>query len=309
MIRYLKSSEIDKQKWDACIRASGSPCIFAYSWFLDGVTVHWAGLVLNEYDAVFPMVFNKKFGISYIYQPYFTRYFDVYSMNSNSLELKKEFLKTIPSSFKYVKFCLNETTTIHLKGYTTTPRKFQLLDLNEAYPLIQKKFSENTKRNIKKAIKENLRVEHSIPPERIVQLFKETKGEELSVFREEDYTNLIKLMLTCLERKAGQTIAIYKSDELYAAAFFMYSDKRFVFLKSGVTEAGRGSGAMHLMMDHFIQMHAGTENSLDFGGSSVETVARFYKSFGAQDCVYLQLEKVNFFKPVKWMKSLKFKKL
>ncbi|HET6225453.1 MAG TPA: GNAT family N-acetyltransferase, partial [Bacteroidia bacterium] len=262
----------------------------------------------NEYEAVFPIVFNKKFGISYIYQPYFTRYFDVYSQKAISPDQKKEFLRAIPKKFKYARFSLNESSDFKLEGYNTEQRRFQLLALNEAYPVIQKNFSENTKRNIKKGVKENLRIEHSIPPERIVNLFKETKGEELSVFNEEDYSNLNKLMLTCLEKKAGQTIAIYKQEELCAAAFFMYSDNRFVFLKSGVTEAGRGNGAMHMMIDHFIQMHAGTENSLDFGGSSVETVARFYKSFGAQDYVYLQLEKISFLKPIKWMKSLKFKK-
>lgn len=309
MIQYYKSVELDKQKWDTCIQLSKEPCIFAYSWYLDSVSKKWAGLVLNDYEAVFPIVFNMKFGIQYIYQPYFTRYFDVYSQKNGSTGFKKEFLKAIPTIFKYAKFCLNQMEHIEVKGYKTEQRKFQLLKLNEGYAQLQKNFSENTKRNIKKAVKENLRVEHSIQPNLIVKLFKETKGEELNVFKEEDYDKLLKLMLTCLEKKAGSTIAIYKQDELCAAAFFMHSDNRFVFLKSGVTEFGRRNGAMHLLIDHFIQEHAETENALDFGGSSVETVARFYKSFGAKDYVYLQLEKASFFKPLKWIKSLKSKRV
>jgi hypothetical protein len=54
------------------------------------------------------------------------------------------------------------------------------------------------------------------------------------------------------------------------------------------------------LFDFFIQKHAGTDSLLDFGGSSVETVARFYKNFGAKDCVYLQLKKNTLPGIVKW---------
>ena len=86
----------------------------------------------------------------------------------------------------------------------------------------------------------------------------------------------------------------------------MYSDKRFVFLKSGVRDEGKAKGAMHFLMDSFIRKYAGEKKVLDFGGSSVESVARFYKSFGALDYVYLQIEKKSIFKLIKWIKSLKF---
>ena len=306
MIQYIHNSELNKEKWDACIRSSQEPSIFFFFWYMDAVCVNWGALVLNDYEAVFPFAFNKKFNIHYIYQPYFTRYFGIYSKELVSTGLIEQFLGSIPSFFKYVKICLNASKNHFFEGYSTEERKYQALDLNYPFEELKRNFSENTKRNVKKAVKANLRVEWNIAPLRIVELFRTTKGEELNTFGEEDYIRLNRLMIDCLENKSGETIAVYDEKELCAAAFFMYSDKRFVYLKSGVTDQGRGKGAMHLLINDFIQKHSQKENILDFGGSSVESVARFYKSFGAGDCVCLQLEKNNLFKLIKCIKSFKF---
>ena len=144
-----------------------------------------------------------------------------------------------------------------------------------------------------------------IEPEKIVNLFRTTKGDELEVFKIENYKILIKLMHVCLEKKKGQSFGVYDEDKLCAAAFFMFSNNRFVFLKSGITDEGKAKGAMHLLFDYFIRENSNKSYVLDFGGSSVENVARFYKNFGAKDCVYLQLKKNNLPKLVQWVKSLK----
>ena len=306
MIRYLNSTEIDKKKWDTCIHESRYPSVFVYSWFLDVVCENWGALVLNDYEAVFPFAYNRKWMISYIYQPFFTRYFGFYSKTICSDHLKQQFLNAIPSRFKYVKLCLNSSEEKIPDQYTSEQRMYQALELHNPYNEIRLHFSENTKRNIKKAIKANLETRYTVLPETIVGLFRQTKGGELNTFGDMDYERLTKLMKSCLDRNCGETIAVYEKENLCAAAFFMYSDERFVFLKSGVTDDGKTKGAMHFLMDSFIQQHAGKKKGLDFGGSSVESVARFYKNFGALDYVYLQIEKKSIFKLIKWVKSLKF---
>lgn len=105
-----------------------------------------------------------------------------------------------------------------------------------------------------------------------------------------------------VKRKGAETLGVYdKEDRLCAAAFFMKSDNRITFLKSGVTDYGKANGAMHFLFDTIIKKYSATNNILDFGGSSVETVARFYKNFGSKDCVYLQLKKNSLSRLVKWI--------
>jgi hypothetical protein len=268
---------------------------------------------LNDYEAVFPIAAKSKYNINYIFQPFFTRYFGVFAEKKPSEKLVNKFLEAIPEKYKYIEFCLHEDNEYHLSSIGTfkskiadiSEKKYQFLDLKEKYETLQKDFSDNSKRNVKKAIKAGLKIMHDIEPEKIVDLFRVTKGNELEIFKSEDYKVLIKLMNVCVEKKKGQSFAIYDGDVLCAAAFFMFSNNRFVFLKSGITDEGKAKGAMHLLFDHFIKENSNKSYVLDFGGSSVESVARFYKNFGAKDCVYLQLKKNNLPKLVKWVKSLK----
>lgn len=305
MIKYIEHKNIDKKKWDVCIDSSSNACIFVYSWYLDVVCENWTALVLNDYEAVFPIAANTKYKINYIYQPFFTRYFGVYTNKKLSEKLVNEFLLAIPEKFKYLEYCLHEKNSISNNGFLANEKKYQMLDMNNAYSLLNKNFSENSKRNIKKSIKANLTLKYEIAPEKIVGLFRETKGNELEVFKEEHYNVLINLMNACLKQNKGYSYAIYDGDVLCAAAFFMFSNNTFVFLKSGVTNDGKNKGAMHFMFDAFIKENSGSPYLLDFGGSSVETVARFYKNFGAKDCVYLQLKKNRLPKLLKWAKSFK----
>lgn len=307
MIVFKEQKDINKKKWDACISNSSSPSIFVYSWYLDIVCTNWGALVLGDYDAVFPLAPKIKYKIHYLYQPFFTRYFGVFSKSEIRSNITADFFNAIPPQFKYIEFCLQEEINFKSAAFVLLEKKFQLLDLNQKYETIQKNFSDNSRRNVKKAIKAGLKIQPDISPDKIVNLFKITKGNELEIFNLDDYKILIALMNKCNDLNKGQSIAVYDGDQLCAAAFFMFNGNRFTFLKSGVTNEGKSKGAMHLLFDYFIRVNAEKKYQLDFGGSSVENVARFYKNFGAKDCVYLQVKQNNLPKIVQWVKSLKKK--
>ena len=310
MINYIQHKNIDKEKWDSCIEKSPNSCVFVYSWYLDIACENWTALVLNDYQAVFPLASKSKFNTSYLYQPFFTRYFGVFSVSGSTNNLTTDFLKAIPQKYKYIEYCLKEPNdnnvysenSFPLLGFLQTQRKFQFLELITPYENIYKNYSVNTKRNIKKALNAGFEIKFNVAPALIVNLFKSTKGKELEIFKTKDYERLQLLMNTLVNKNKAESIAVYDEKGcLSAAAFFMHSKNCFVYLKSGVTEYGKSNGAMHLVLDIFIRKYAATNQILDFGGSSVETVARFYKNFGAKDCVYLQLKKNTLSPFAKWL--------
>ncbi len=304
MINFIQHKNIDRQKWDDCINKSSNACIFVYSWYLDAVCENWTALILNDYEAVFPLASKSKYGINYLHQPFFTRYFGVFSKVKPTDKLTAVFLNAIPEKFKYIEFCLHETNNFDGSGYSKTERVYQSLDLNAPYQTLYKGYSDNAKRSIKKAVKAGLVIKPAVNPEVVVNLFKSTKGKELEVFKAEDYKSLAALMDACIKQNKAESIAVYdKEKNLCAAGFFMKSNDRFVFLKSGVTDYGKANGAMHFLFDTFIKQHAETAEVLDFGGSSVESVARFYKNFGTKDCLYLQLKKNSLSRILKWVSS------
>ena len=51
-------------KWDNCITNAPNGLIYGYSFYLDHMAKQWDALVLNDYEAVMPLTWNKKYGIN-----------------------------------------------------------------------------------------------------------------------------------------------------------------------------------------------------------------------------------------------------
>ena len=83
---YYTNAEIDKQKWDQCIRESNQAVIYAESVYLDYMAGEWDALVYGDYEALMPLCFRKKWGIRYLYQPAFVQQGGIFtSLPINSL--------------------------------------------------------------------------------------------------------------------------------------------------------------------------------------------------------------------------------
>ncbi|MDP4600608.1 MAG: hypothetical protein NWS84_05650, partial [Polaribacter sp.] len=90
MILYLKRAALDVEKYDLCIENSIQSRIYAFSWYLDIVADHWDVLVLNDYEAVMPLPWKKKFGLKYITQPYFCQQLGIFSKEEISEEIQRQ---------------------------------------------------------------------------------------------------------------------------------------------------------------------------------------------------------------------------
>jgi len=294
IIRHLRYDEINKEKWDRCISTAFNGNIYAFSWYLDVVAYGWEALVEGDYDSVFPLPVRSKMGISYIYQPLFVQQLGVFSTGRLDEKRIRDFLQAIPSNIRYGRFNLNR----HNKLRDSEQVKVVMLpniELNMLRSMedIRKKYSENTRRNIRKATNNGLSFSEWIKPEEIVNLFRTTKGNEIEAWEDRDYRRLVHLMHTLIHRAAGISYGVYTpSNELCAAAFFAFSHDRLILLVSAVNEVGRQNGAMHFLIDQVISRKKEELHILDFEGSQNPNLARFYSSFGA-DTFYYPLIELN----------------
>ena len=108
MIQFLEREEIDDRKWDECISHAFNGNLYGHSWFLDIVCDDWAAMVEDDYVRVFPMAYRKKFGVFYIYQPFFTQQLGLYSRSALSPEYLGNFLDAIPKQFRRIELNLNQ---------------------------------------------------------------------------------------------------------------------------------------------------------------------------------------------------------
>ncbi len=304
MIRYLTYSEVDKAKWDDCIRLSFNGNIYAYSWYLDIFAEGWAALIENDYTAVMPLTARKKWGFNYLFQPFFIQQLGVFSTDKLSPDKVNQFIQHIPNKYRYIEINLNTFNTCNLADFEITNFLTHELDLISTHEAIFRNYSENTKRNVRKAVDAGLRVDYNVSPEKIIELFRNNRGRGISSYSENDYVNLLRLIKMCMQFKVGLSIGVLdEKNELCAGAFFVEQNNKVIFLFSGSNEKAKSTGAMAFLIDDFIKNNAQRNLTLDFEGSNDKNLARFYKSFGSKECVYLHVRKNNLPKLIRWLKK------
>jgi hypothetical protein len=295
MIRYLKHSEIDFQRWDNCIANSINEYIYAYSWYLNIVAGEWDALVEDDYQRVFPLTFRKKWKIHYLYQPVFTQQLGLFNRQLQGNEHLDAFIQTIPLQFKRIEINLNKYNQPKQQAGLKSNRNIEL-NLAVPYSQLQQKYSTNLKRNLKKAEKENLQWIENVRPEEVIELFKKNKGAQLEVYSTEDYQRLGRLIYHAIHLGQGMAVGVTQStNEPLAGAFILRDKTRYIFLFSGLSMQGKDAGAMPYLIDQFLRRVAGQTMIFDFEGSNNNELARFYQGFGAQEINYysLQLNRMN----------------
>jgi hypothetical protein len=303
MIRYLENADIDKSKWDAAIDSSPHGMVYAKSWFLDIVSPGWQALVDDNYKSVFPLTGRKKFGISYLHQPFFTQQLGVFSDTSITAATVEKFLTSIPASFRLVEIHLNLSNKITRSDFSVSDRFTHHLNLANSYETLQKNYSDNLKRNLKRAHQNNLAATSDFSTTELIYLFKKNRGRGVETLKENDYMILEKLIETAHNKGLISKYAIRFNGALEAGAIFLKSNHEYVFLFSATGEGAKETGAMSFLVDHFIKSRAGEKKLLDFEGSMDPGLARFYKSFGSDEVVYLQIRKNNLPLPLRWLKQ------
>ncbi|NOR86264.1 MAG: hypothetical protein GQ527_01505, partial [Bacteroidales bacterium] len=279
MIKYIEQADINKKKWDVCIDSSVNTRVYANSWYLDVVAPNWSAFILDDYQAVFPIISGEKIGVSYLYQPAFTQQLGLFTPLLITPNLVEQFLKEVIKLFPFIQ--------INLNSYNKTSPTFNgisklvnhELDLISPYSILKKKYSKNLKRNIKKAHQAKLSIFKNLKPEALIQLFRENKGKKISNLKDEDYHKLNRLFYKAISKRKLEVWGAYTlENNLCAAAAFIIEERRCVFLFSGTDQEARGNGAMPYLIDSFIEAHANSKSILDFEGSNDNNLARFYRS-------------------------------
>lgn len=288
MIKYYKNEEIDFKKWDECISKSLNSLIYANSWYLNLVAENWDALIEGDYQSVMPLVYRKKFGIYYIFPPFFTQQLGVFSKDIITSKKLEDFLKAIPLHFKYIEIHLNNENIYKIESsFSLIKNKNYVLELNNNYEIIKSKYSENLKRNLKKAEKNNLKITENIKPEDIINLFRNNKGKEFLHLKDNDYKRLNRLIYSLLHKGNIKTYGVYNLvNNLCSGAVFLFYKNRVIFIFSATDNEAKRIFAMPSIIDNFIKTYSYSGLILDFEGSNDQNLARFYKSFGSKEDNY-----------------------
>ncbi len=171
MLKLVQRKEIDVLKWDDLIAHSPAETIYPYSWYLDAVAQNWSALVVDDYRFVMPVVWKKKAGMKYIYQPFYTQQLGVFSKEYVEPELIQGMLKILYKKFRFAGMNFNAKNLVgEEKHFIVEDKSNYVMSLNQDYDTHYSGFSSNAKRNIKKSIEFADQVERNLAVEELRRL-------------------------------------------------------------------------------------------------------------------------------------------
>lgn len=288
-IQYLRRAQIDTVKWDHCLSMASNGLIYGYSFYLDRMACDWDALVLNDYEAVMPLPWKKKWGIHYIAHPPLTASLGIFGALITA-EITRLFIDAIPARFKLVDILLNPANFLPDSGVQSMRNNY-VLDLRPAYEDIYSQYRNNVRRNIRKAQQLNCRYVTEVPVAEVIKLAHWQIQQQTTNIMEEDYTHFEALFHYLQANQAAEACGVYTvNNELVASCVWFYSSGRAYYILVGNHPNGKTLGASHYLIDRFIEAHAGEELVLDFEGSDIDSLAFFYSSFGGVKEVYPALQ-------------------
>ena len=278
-IKHLTHNEIDTQKWNVCIQNACNPLVYAESWYLDIVSPNWEALVLGDYEYVMPLPVKKKYGISFLVQPPLNQQLGVFSANKIDENMMECFIRKIPYRSYHLDF--NEQN-VYGKGIK---QPNYILNLDNDYQALSSAYSTNTKRNLKKANNFNIEIKTNLPINDFLEFYHTTE-KNYGVAPSVKVNNLIP---EALKRNRMTIYGAYNVDnQLISALCLLHSSQRLIYLLPVSNEEGKDRLAMFKIVDELIQNHANSNSILDFEGSKIDKIARFYEGFGAELKFYYQ---------------------
>lgn len=284
MIAYIRHSEIERQKWDRCIAGASFETLYPYSWYLDLVSPGWDALVMDDYQAVMPLTWSRRYGLYLLLQPVLAQQLGVFAAEMPDPELLAEFFRAIPSRFRLVDICLN-CQNLKLPGDLKFQERVNFeLDLRDSAT----SYSTNTSRNLAKGKKHPFEL-REIGVADYLDL-KYSDGEHIPVRRH----YLENLFGGLLERKRAEFFGLFLQGEMHAAAVLGNAWSRVIYMNGCSSPQGKETRAMFVLMDRLIHQSRNRYPVFDFEGSNLPGVARFFEGFGAFEVNYPRIVRTKF---------------
>jgi len=286
MIHCVKRTQLDDKKYNNCISNSVQTRVYAYSWYLDCGCEQWSVLVLGDYEAVMPLPWKRKYGLVVNSQPFFTQQLGGFSKRAITKTNSEEFLKSIPR--KFLKMALQFNSENNLSKETIIKKNNYILSLNDDYKTLYKSFSKGRKHAIQQGLKKQFALAQ-VSFSEILKLSKQHYSfKDVTAKEFQKLSNLVEV----LQHKNSVIIIGVKVDgELIGGSVFAFDSKRIVYLFSAVSGIGKEKQVASLLLNHIIKEHSNSELILDFEGSQISGIAKFFKSFGAKPETYFLLKK------------------
>lgn len=269
-MQFLKSNELNKKKWD---ELSQNSTYYSKSYFLDVVAKNWGAYVDSDYSKGFALVYNKFLGVKIIYPVFLGRGIEFLNLSENEIN---EIIPKIKSEFKIGDL----NSELELKPFEhLTKKKYQVYTENITY-------NNQSKRMLKKVKSLAYKIEN-VPFGEVLPIVYTELKEKVKELTPENFSRLKSTIQNFSKENKLISIGILDEQNKLEGGLFFYNDQnRITYITGASKSKARKVGGMYLAMDHIVQQALKEQKTMDFGGSNMDSIRRFYCSLGGEDRFY-----------------------
>ena len=316
----LKRHQIDDRAWNALIDEARNPVVYAYTWYLDCVSPHWQALVLIDsgelivdsapavghqslpsfgYRIVMPLPVRRKWGVRVVQLPLFCQYLGVFSKDELTEYQLARFLGSLDRHFPYVSvYDFHPAHTNLLRKLLPSYQHFEpqdkathWLNLEKPYAELARGFSADRRKNLKKSRKYAWEWVESEDIEPLIQLFRDNHASQIQNVQESAYDLLKNLARTLLQKQTAIIYYALQHGKIHGGTMIVEKNRMGIYIFNAADSAGRRGNARTFLLDQYFQAAAGQLKTFDFESPEVESITRFYESFGAGRQVLISIKK------------------
>lgn len=285
-IEIIPSKKINAEKWNQLVTESSNGLIYAQSNYLDFVSENWDGLIINEYETIMPIPWRTKAGIKYAYTPAFTQQLGFIGA---PLHLHTaSVIRRIYSTYRYGSILLNAGNGITAKYTQALPKPNLLLNLAQPFEQIKMIFRKDHLHNAQKALNNGLIYTEIIPLNKAISFYQLINGNKTPHIVNSNYQQLESYCNVVLKFNQSYftRAVINEQGDLLSTALFLKDEKRIYNIMNATSEMGRTEKSNHLLFHNVIQEFSEQNIILDFEGSSIPGIKKFYEGFGCYEEIY-----------------------
>jgi len=277
---FVERKNIDEKKWNNCIQNALNSLIYAYSWYLDIFADNWSAIIAEDYQCVMPIVWRKKMGLRYTYRPFLIQQQGVFFQQNVNCDFFK-FYKILRRKRFYGDYNFNYANFLKIK--TLRENNNYVLQLKNSYENLLSYYSKNHKRNLKKSLSFDLQISDTLTINELIEFKKLNLTNKLT----DSQFFAVKKLSEKLDEKSKDLLGVYdRQGQLLSAGFFVRQQDRIYFLLGATNQQGIEKKASFVLFDYFIRQNAGKNLVLDFEGSNIPGVARFFAGWGSEQTKY-----------------------
>lgn len=287
-LQYLTYDKIDKRKWDDCINTSINKLIYAESVFLDNLSLHWDAIVMNDYEAVMPLTWKRKYGIKYLYQPPFFQQGGVFSKQKLTAEIINTFIDKASEHFRFAEITLNYMNKNLSLNHKLQIRNNYIFSIGNKYEKTFQDYEPYIRQRLKRLEKFKLNYEVCDDYQEAIRHYKKNYSEKLTNIKLADFKNFETLCSLYAIKGKVLVRKVYNCDKkiLLACVLLLKDENRIYNLASTIFPEGKKKLANYFLFDSLIREFTGSKLILDFEGSDIAGIAFFYKKFATENQPY-----------------------